>query len=161
MMTTGISSQKPITSLPYSYLLTFRCDDTGSPVDLEKCLLRYSESAIGCRSPYHNVTGHSPFPVCNVSETNNLIKEYVKVIDGGEKDIFIISGCLSRLTTKDIYNYRILCFIADICSCRRNEYSLEKVEVEEILPIHPDAIAGTTKFIIFYAGTMYVSMNNF
>ena len=100
MMTTGISSQKHITSLPYSYLLTFRCDDTGSPVDLEKCLLRYSESAIGCRSPYHNVTGHSPFPVCNVSEANNLIKEYVKVIDGGEKDIFVMSGCLSRLTKK-------------------------------------------------------------
>ena len=49
-------------------------------------------------------------------------------------------------------------------SCRRKEYSIEKVEVDNIPtgdspfalqpPDQPDIIAGTTVIVVFYAGTM-------
>ena len=53
-------------------------------------------------------------------------------------------------------------------SCRRKEYSLEKVEVDEINPKPsgitppdlPDILPGTTQVIIFYAGTMYAMSIN-
>ena len=67
------------------------------------CLLRYLESTIGCQLPYSNNTENRPHPVCNESETHALFKEYGNAIDGGEKDIFLISGCLSRLTGKNVY----------------------------------------------------------
>ena len=79
----------------------FRCDDSGSPVYLEKCLLLYLESTIGCQLPYYKRSGENDhqgamYPVCNASGARELLKEYGNVIEGGEKDIFQITGCLSR-----------------------------------------------------------------
>ena len=66
------------------------------------CLLRYLEYTVGCRLPYLNSTkDNKEYPVCDAIGARELMYEYGKLIDGGERDIFLISGCLSRLVQGD------------------------------------------------------------
>ena len=131
--------------------------------------MRYLETKNGCCLPYINntVIQKNCDPACNASGVQILMKEYVHLIDGGERDIYLRSGCLSRFLfqynwQKNIHYLTIIYFF----SCRRKEYTIEKVEVDTITmkqgfspagispPSQPDLIPGTTTIIIFYAGTM-------
>ena len=74
----------------------FRCDDSGSEVNLEKCLENYMESDIGCSWANNSDTADSKLPVCNESKYHEYLKTYSTIIEAGESEINKITGCVPR-----------------------------------------------------------------
>ena len=78
------------------YLFFIRCDNSGSDVNLEKCLEEYMTSTIGCHFPLNLYIEDSQHPICNLSNYRDYLKTYATIIEGGEAEIHKITGCMPR-----------------------------------------------------------------
>ena len=108
MKTTGM--QQITSSLclhSFKFFLFFRCDNSGSEVNLEKCLHEYAETTIGCHFTNNTDSVDDKIPDCNATDQSkylNFLRTYSTIIEGGEAEIHKITKCLPRSGLDNYYS---------------------------------------------------------